>query len=102
MSNAISIEELYVYTFVLVPILGRTSASILPSLRLSTGSVDQIRKSESMREQFRQNMQRYFESFAERKGAIEWLSLAHPHRINVHLDNNDYLHLSFDPELVFF
>ncbi|CAF1643138.1 unnamed protein product [Adineta ricciae] len=58
---------------------GGTYVGIPPSLGLSTVSVDQIRK---------------------REGFIEWLSLAHPHRINIHLDNNDYLHLSFDPELV--
>ncbi|UJR24303.1 hypothetical protein I4U23_027270 [Adineta vaga] len=79
---------------------GGASTSILPSLPLSTVSVDQTRKTDSIREQLRQNMQIYFESFATGKGAIELLSLAHPHRINIHLDNNDYLHLSFDPELV--
>jgi len=67
---------------------------------MSTVPVDEIRKVDSMREQLHRNMQKYFESFTTGKGIIDLLSLTHPDRINIHVDNNDYLHLSFDPELI--
>ncbi|UJR18963.1 hypothetical protein I4U23_022092 [Adineta vaga] len=98
-SNTRSIEQLYVYILILVAFSGGTSTRILPSRTQSTSPVGQTREVNSMREQFRQNMQKYFESSTTGKGLIDFLSLAHPDRIGIHIDNNDYLHLSYDPNL---
>ncbi|CAF3889370.1 unnamed protein product [Adineta steineri] len=54
----------------------------------------------STREQFLQNMQKYFESTTTGKGDIDLLALTRPDSIDICLDNNDYLHLSFDSRLI--
>ncbi|CAF1349973.1 unnamed protein product [Adineta ricciae] len=79
---------------------GRETINMQSSMGLSMISADQTRKIDSIREQLRQNIQKYFASFTTRKGVIDFLSLTHPDRISIHVDNNDYLNLSFDPELV--
>ncbi|CAF1008844.1 unnamed protein product [Adineta steineri] len=54
----------------------------------------------STREQFLQDMQKYFESSTTGKGIIDLLASTRPNCIDIYLDNNDYLHLSFDPRLI--
>ncbi|CAF0883024.1 unnamed protein product [Adineta steineri] len=57
-------------------------------------------KTNTTREQFLQNMQKYFQSTTTGKGDIDLLALTRPDCIDIYLDNNDYLHLSCDPRLI--
>ncbi|CAF1388130.1 unnamed protein product [Adineta steineri] len=63
-------------------------------------SLSHTPKMNSTREQFLQDMQKYFESSTIGKGIIDLLASTRPNCIDIYLDNNDYLHLSFDPRLI--
>ncbi|CAF1392570.1 unnamed protein product [Adineta steineri] len=63
-------------------------------------SLSHTPKMNSTREQFLQDMQKYFESSTTGKGIIDLLASTRPNCIDIYLDNNDYLHLSFDPRLI--
>lgn len=45
-------------------------------------------------------MQNYFKTFTTGKGVIDFLASTQPNNIDIYIDHNDYLNLSFDPRLV--
>ncbi|CAF0970013.1 unnamed protein product [Adineta steineri] len=74
--------------------------NIPSSAASSTMSLSHPPKMNTTREQFLQNMQKYFQSTTTGKGDIDLLALTRPDCIDIYLDNNDYLHLSYDPRLI--
>ena len=71
----------------------------LPSPALSIVSSDATSQNYSVHEQFVPRMRNYFQSSNTAKDGMDLLASTWPDNIDIHVDNRDYLNLSFDLRL---